>query len=387
MHAAVLRCVLFKNRRRMLADKVELYRTQDREAIERLQVARFDAVWSYCLSDVPFYRSWAREHGLPDRIDRPSDLASFPTLTKQVIVERSDEIFRGGAVKSWVTTGGSTGEPARYPSGTPEADLAWANMYLGRGWWDIRPFDDHVMLWGHAHLFGTGLKGRIAQTKRKGADRVLNIMRLNAYDMTEQALDGHFRRLRGKDPVFMVGYTSAMFRLARYTEANGVSVQMNRLRGVVLTSEMVSDADIDAVERVFRAPAIIRRHRQLPRTRAPQGPSRLRPALGEVHPDRRPAEVTGRQTSVHSRAHGDEAGVGDRAGRQPAPVGTPSSPAAVDRQVRRRPQSEHSARTHTFVADYRAGSWQPIRPTLKVDAAKVAGGDVAVEPDRYVAGG
>jgi phenylacetate-CoA ligase len=40
-------------------------------------------------------------------------------------------------------------------------------------------------------------------------------------------------------------------------EANGLSVQMNRLRGVVLTSETVSDADIDAVERVFRAPAII----------------------------------------------------------------------------------------------------------------------------------
>ena len=158
MHAAILRRLLFKNRRQMLSAKAERYRTQDRETIERLQVAQFNAVWSYCLSDVPFYQLWAREHDLPYRIDRPSDLAAFPPLTKQVIVERSDEISGGAAVKSWVTTGGSTGEPARYPVGPHEADVTWANMYLGRGWWDIPPFDDHVMLWGHAHLLGTGLK-------------------------------------------------------------------------------------------------------------------------------------------------------------------------------------------------------------------------------------
>jgi hypothetical protein len=84
-------------------------------------------------------------------------------------VERSDELFRAGTVvRRWVTTGGSIGEPARYPSGTTEADLAWANMYLGRGWWGIRPFDEHVMLRGHSHPFGTGLKGRVARPSAKG---------------------------------------------------------------------------------------------------------------------------------------------------------------------------------------------------------------------------
>ena len=58
MHAVTLRRALFKKRRRMLAEKVERYRTYDRETIERMQVAQFNAVWSYCLGDVPFYRSW-----------------------------------------------------------------------------------------------------------------------------------------------------------------------------------------------------------------------------------------------------------------------------------------------------------------------------------------
>jgi hypothetical protein len=42
MHAAVLRCFLFRSCRRMLAGKVERYRTRDRETIERLQVAQFN---------------------------------------------------------------------------------------------------------------------------------------------------------------------------------------------------------------------------------------------------------------------------------------------------------------------------------------------------------
>ena len=30
------------------------------EAIEAVQVARFNAIWSRCLAEVPFYRAWAR---------------------------------------------------------------------------------------------------------------------------------------------------------------------------------------------------------------------------------------------------------------------------------------------------------------------------------------
>jgi hypothetical protein len=85
----------------MLAAKVERYRTQDRETIERLQVAQFNAVRSYCLSDVPFYRAWAREHNLPDRID-----ASIGRR-----ISRPFQPSRSGA--SWSAPTSSSG-PARW---------------------------------------------------------------------------------------------------------------------------------------------------------------------------------------------------------------------------------------------------------------------------------
>lgn len=86
--------VLFGNRRQMLADLVEHYHAQDRATVERLRVAPFNPFVWYCLEDAPLYDSWAREPDLPNRIERPADLNSFPPPTKQVIVERSDELVR-----------------------------------------------------------------------------------------------------------------------------------------------------------------------------------------------------------------------------------------------------------------------------------------------------
>jgi phenylacetate-coenzyme A ligase PaaK-like adenylate-forming protein len=251
--------LLFPSRRRELVVKTRLYdEVRHRADIERRQVERFNATWSYCLSDIPFYRSWQREHGLPDRISHPSDLHAFPALDKTTLVERSEEIFQRGAITDAYTTGGSSGEPARYPRGAKDDIAIWSDAYTGRGWWGIRPFDPHVVLWGHSHLFGTGLRGRLAHARRRVADGMLDITRLNAYDLTDDALRADYASLRTSDPVFLVGYTSAVFRLARFIDSNGLTLERpRRLRGVILTAETVSDADIALVERVFEVPAII----------------------------------------------------------------------------------------------------------------------------------
>ena len=32
---------------------------------------------------------------------------------------------------------------------------------MARSWWGVNPLDNMVLLWGHSHLFGTGIKGQI----------------------------------------------------------------------------------------------------------------------------------------------------------------------------------------------------------------------------------
>ncbi|TDB79766.1 phenylacetate--CoA ligase family protein [Micromonospora sp. KC721] len=251
--------VLLAGRHRRLARAIARYdECPDRAEIERRQVRRFNEIWAYCLAEVPFYRSWRREHRLPERIDRPAALWSFPPLTKEVLIARQDEVFQGGRIVDAYTTGGSTGQPTRYPRGAGEAGDRWVDAYLGRHWAGIRPTDPSLLLWGHAHLFGSGLRGRVAQTRRRAADAVMNITRLNAYDLSEPALWAHHAALLRHDPVSLQGYTSAVFRLARHIEGNRLDLPApRRLRAVVLCAETASDADVALVERVFGASAVI----------------------------------------------------------------------------------------------------------------------------------
>jgi phenylacetate-coenzyme A ligase PaaK-like adenylate-forming protein len=132
------------------------------------------------------------------------------------------------------------------------------NNYLGRHWWGLQPFDPQVRIWGHYHLFGSGLRGRLTERKRRVADRLLNITGLNAYDLSEQSLASHYAALRRHNPVALVGYTSAIFKLARYVERNRLDLgDKTRLRAVIMCAETVSDADVATVEQVFGASAVI----------------------------------------------------------------------------------------------------------------------------------
>ncbi|MCZ7419886.1 MULTISPECIES: hypothetical protein [unclassified Micromonospora] len=251
--------VMFRDRRRLLANKQALHdEALSRTEIEQIQVRRFNEIWSYCTTEVPFYRRWQREHDLPGHIDHPTDLRHFPALDKETLIRRSVEVFEGASTRHVYSTGGSTGQPTRFPQGPGELAARWANNYLARSWWGVRPADPQVLLWGHAHLFGSGMTARVAKVKRGAADRLMRMTRLNAYDLSEPALRAHHLALRDRNPVSLVGYTSAVFKLARYVERHGLDMgDKSRLRAVLLCSETASDADIALVERVLQAPAVI----------------------------------------------------------------------------------------------------------------------------------
>jgi phenylacetate-coenzyme A ligase PaaK-like adenylate-forming protein len=155
MDPRLLRGIALADRLRLLAEKVALYaRDLSPDQIERHQVERFNQTWDYCLREVPFYRAWQQEHSLPDRIGSVAELAAFPGLDKATIVGRADEIFQGGRITMAYSTGGSTGEPTRFPEGKQDLPHFYANSYVGRYWWGIEPFDSNVLLLGDADLLG-----------------------------------------------------------------------------------------------------------------------------------------------------------------------------------------------------------------------------------------
>ena len=256
MHPLILRRLIFRKRQQWVARKSALYSEQPaRHEIEARQVARFNARWSECLS-MPFYRRWAAEHDLPAGIERPTDLLSWPLLTKDVLVERAEEVFADGDRLAY-STGGSTGRPARYPRGKADIGPLYGNMYACRAWWGVRPFDPQIALWGHAHLFGTGVGGHLRVAQRRAADHLLNIRRLDAYDLSASTLEAHAHRIATSDPAFIYGYTSAVFKVARVLHESFVGYEPRGLRAVSVTAETVTDADLDTIAGAFKTAVTI----------------------------------------------------------------------------------------------------------------------------------
>ena len=237
---------LYRSRLEALRRQQPRYAVEPRgDEIRRLQLERLNSVWGHCLEHSPFYRRWAEEHELPRELADLSALREFPELTKARLREHADEVFEAGRVRSSVLTGGSTGAPVRYPWSPADAETAFANMYTGRGWWGIQPFDAQVAFWGHGHAFGTDWKPHIRAARRGIGYLTSNTVRLSAYEVGPEAMSSQWRLLRRLRPAYLYGYTSAIYRFAKYLETNSLPAPFDSpLKGVIMTSETVTANDV-----------------------------------------------------------------------------------------------------------------------------------------------
>jgi phenylacetate-CoA ligase len=228
---------------------------RDPGAIAAWQTARFNVVWGQALARHRFYRRWRETHGLPDRLETIAQLADFPVLRRAEIQAHADEIFADAAPCSRVVTGGSTGQPAAFPSGRDVLDQTHANAYLCRSWWGIRPGDRIVLLWGHAHLFGRGALGRVNMWRRHVQDLAIGTTRLNGYKLAPEHLAAQARAIAARPGCVLIGFASGLRRLLDHIEDHGPPSSAFRVRGVIFCAELVEDDDFARARALLGAPA------------------------------------------------------------------------------------------------------------------------------------
>lgn len=252
--------LLLQERLRALEENKRLYAAmRDPGEIVAHQIDRFNAAWQRCCKAIPFYREWRARYDLPDRISSAKDLERFPVLEKRVIQDNQRLVFQDGRVRSYRSTGGSTGEPTRFPVSSRELVPNYADIYVGRSWYGVQPLDRMLLFWGHSHVFGTGVKGVLESYRRALYDRLLNIRRLNAYDLTPNTIERYvdvYRRERNIKVI--VGYTSCIYKLAKHIYENSPTAgRKDSLKAVIVTSETVTDMDIGLLGTVFGVPVAI----------------------------------------------------------------------------------------------------------------------------------
>jgi phenylacetate-coenzyme A ligase PaaK-like adenylate-forming protein len=256
--AKVFMQLAMPSRLKQLQDRVQLYAQSINEAsVRQWQISAFNRQWGYAKTKYDFYKQWQKMHRLPDKIHQLHELNDFPVLRKCHIQDNIESIARQAAPCTFVSTGGSTGEPTKFPRSDDDVASIYSAMYLGRSWWDIKPGDRIIHIWGHAHLFGTGIGRRKAIASRKISDWLINTKRLDAYRLDDEALAQHWRVLKGEPGAIIVSYTSVVRRILDYLEDNRINGRDAKLRTIILTSEPVDHSDTTRVSRILGAPVAI----------------------------------------------------------------------------------------------------------------------------------
>ena len=231
--------------------RTSMYRNAiSRESVEKKQLDKFNAIWKDAYINLQFYKNWKAMYSLPDSISTLRELEGWPIITKQMLQIKIENLQRDTAkVSTCVFTGGSTGEPLRLPTWSDR--FTSSSQWIGRVAYGVMPGDRTFLLWGHHHLYGKGIKRKINQAKRKIKDTLLNMCRVSAYDLSEDAMGRAFNTYKEFKPQFVIGFSASVLAFCRINSLCKIS---HAPKAVLCTAGPLSNAEKEEIECFFKAP-------------------------------------------------------------------------------------------------------------------------------------
>lgn len=243
-------------------DEAAARRSEGERANESLIAARqltaIKKIWADAVSDVPYYAGLVASRLAPPVVESWRDVEALPILTRRILQDRPSEFIRPSAPPAgFMTTAGSTGTPLRIGMNQAERDLMRVVKLAA---WQAFGYDRSsrlFLIWGHAHLLGTGWKGKVNHLKRRLADAALGYRRVDAYRLTKESCAAYAEALIAFQPIGLIGYASALDLFARYTAASRDRFRRLGLRFVLATAEAPPRPDsIDVLEDHFGCPVV-----------------------------------------------------------------------------------------------------------------------------------
>lgn len=187
------------------------------EAVSAWQLERFNERWREWSEHVPYFATLAEGGRLPVRFGSWAEIReALPPMTRHDLRQAGSRLHDQRRPADYQRmTGGSTAEPLQLAAWNSERTVSAATMWYARSWFGIGPADSLFLLWGHSHLLGSGIQGKINGLKRSVQDRILGYTRWSAYDLSEEALRRAGDRLLARRPDWLLGYSVALDRFAR----------------------------------------------------------------------------------------------------------------------------------------------------------------------------
>lgn len=208
--------------------------------------------------------SYARKHTLyykgmiPEDFDCANSievLKKLPFLTKDIIRVQDYRIYSDELKTKkhgWANTGGSTGEPLRFPTLYSNHDMEIVCQMMLYKMMGIDGIKDLIISIDGTRIVQTDVDKNIFW-KRESANFPYGQYCLSTLHMTDVTLPYYIEFLNEMQPKVMRGYPSGFMELATYCKKHHVSFNF-KLKGVYLTSENYGSEEETLISEVFGCP-------------------------------------------------------------------------------------------------------------------------------------
>ena len=198
-----------------LVAELDVRQWADPETLRFDQLSRLRHQLAWCATEIPHYRELFARIGFdPADVTDPSHVTELPLLEKEEVRAAPDRFRPDRRQLHTVaqTTGGTTGTPLRY----------WATVDAVR--WNYATYEARSRRWAGVRLGDrtASLHGQpiVPASQRHGPywrrNLAFNQLYLSVYHLNDATLPAYIDALAAFEPRVVVGYTSAVHRIARY---------------------------------------------------------------------------------------------------------------------------------------------------------------------------
>lgn len=222
------------------------------------QLQRFNAIWNDCVEEIPYYRHLVTGGEAPRHIASWEAFKQIPVLDRRILQERASDFVReSGPPDSSLSTAGSTGQPVQFGhwrTGMEPVRIAKLVPWIRLGY----TLDDSVyLIWGHAHLLGTGWRRHYNHAVRKMKDLVAGYRRVDAYSLDPTKAERIAAEIVRIRPAGLIGYAAVLDLFCRYTPSYHAHLRRAGLKFVMPCAEPPPREDtFDLFRSVFGCPIV-----------------------------------------------------------------------------------------------------------------------------------
>lgn len=210
------------------------------------QVKQFRQLFGEAYDNTKYYKDVFDALGInPKEIINFDFLTKIPLLTKDILKELPERfINESRRVVYTAKTGGTTGAPLITPYDSESTQRASAFL--------TRFFEQSGVTYGAANLHMTGQQVVPLTEKKKfwRTDFLGNSLYLSVHHLGPETFHLYWEKILSFRPVYIFGYTSFIYDLARYVNINKKSGEL-KVQGVFPSSEQLTDIMRIEIEKAF----------------------------------------------------------------------------------------------------------------------------------------